>query len=501
MAASLWQTLVNEGLIQGDPSFYEPGGGADEAAYKNAISVALKAASPKQRKTIVDAMFDAGLAEGDRTYWYESRGDEDQNLINTAAGFVGAAPPLQGSAVGTTQGVMSGGTLTKITRGNGLDDLWGITYEVAGIQHVYTFDSYDTMERILGKDPVTKGNLGLLTLQWDEVNDGDTWLLGDAAAFVGQEGSYQMYFSNIMQEAALDAGVRNPGKLGEYLANPDVQRIIAEGEAGGWSQPRIQAELRNTDYYRNVMYPGIDRFLAEGVPNPEGAWREYQNSVSNALSMLGYAKDADGSYASLVGDMLNSGIRADDFNTFAPTFVRAEQSQDYANTLNAWTQRDLGRDLTFDDWFDVLEGTASADLADVVEKATLQFQAERTNTMLAPEQISRLAELTSKTEDEMRVAFSQAEQSLLTVGDQNLARFGLSEQALVNAAFGVETLGADPFSTSGEPLTATEVQRRAFKAAQELGLQDDEKAHFFVGHDDSGRPKREGLAAQAAEVG
>jgi hypothetical protein len=78
-------------------------------------------------------------------------------------------------------------------------------------------------------------------------------------------------------------------------------------------------------------------------------------------------------------------------------------------------------------------------------------------------------------------------------------RYGLSEQALVNSAFGLEGDVPDPLSSDGGVLTAAEVQRRARKAATELGLQDDRKAQFFVGFSPQGTPQRGGLASLAQE--
>ena len=91
----------------------------------------------------------------------------------------------------------------------------------------------------------------------------------------------------------------------------------------------------------------------------------------------------------------------------------------------------------------------------------------------------------------MAVAFTQAEEALLSVGDAYLARYGLDERSLVNAAFGVDTDGT----------TAVEVTRQARKAATELGLQDDMQQGFFVGFDRFGRPNRQGLSASAPEAG
>ena len=426
-------------------------------------------------------------------------GSSDGNINDSSPGTGPVGSVTDGGSI-TTPGFIGGGTLTRVTR-QGQDDLWGMTFVVEGIQHLYTFDSYEAAESILGKNPVTQGSYGFMVLDESDVDDGDTWVLGDAAAFAGQSGSYTGYFADAMEEAALEAGVRNPGKLGEFYSQPEIQRIIAEGAQGDWSDARIQAEIRNTDYYQTTLYPGIKKFLDAGEPNPETAWRRYQADVDASLQALGYERDADGTYASKVGEMLDRGILSSDLNDFAPTFIRAEQSQEFGNVLSQWTQRDLGVTLDFDDWFDVLDGNTSPEIAQTIEKATLAYTASISNTTLDDTTITRLAELTNLSEDQMRLAFSQSEEALLSVGSENLQRYGLTQEALVNAAFGVSSEIVDPLSSDNRPLSAVEVQRRARKAATELGLQDDRKAQFFVGFTEAGRPERQGLAAAAPELG
>ena len=64
---SIWQDLVDGGVIEGDATLYESGE-ASEADYKNAIEVAFKGTEPGSvlRKGLIDAV---GI-EGDVNYWY-----------------------------------------------------------------------------------------------------------------------------------------------------------------------------------------------------------------------------------------------------------------------------------------------------------------------------------------------------------------------------------------------------------------------------------------------
>ena len=528
-----WDSFLN--LIN-DPtsvrSYYLPQSGegidgefAKEGEWANVIDKLFERTKPDstERQQAVDLLDEAGFwaPTDDLDFWVgQDVNDLDKNDLRNAAearfptlfgvddlvnpGNVGVQPvgqerQAEGGAL-SQSGVLSGGTLTRIDRADGTQ-LWGMTYVVNGIEHVFTFDSVEAMQTQLGNDAVTSGKYGFMTMTEDNLNDGDTWLLGDAASMAGQQGSYNVWFGSAMTEAALEAGVRNPGAIGDFLSQPEVQRILAEGAVGEWSDLRIQAELRTTDYFQNTLYPGITTFMNQGIPNPEAAYWSYMNSVTGSLSALGYAQDADGTYKSKIGEMLGAGISASAFNTFTPTFVRAEQSPEFAAALNKWTEQDLGVSITFEDWFDVLAGNAGPELSQVVEKATLTFAAEQTGTSLSDAQISRLAGATEISEAQMRVAFNTAEEALLSVGRRDLARFGLTEEALVSAAFGVESVGSDPLSSDGGAFTAAEVQKRARKAAKELGIQDDRKAQFFVGFDSFGAPTRQGLSASAPEFG
>ena len=82
---NFWNQMVSQGLISGDPNYYISGG-AQPAEYQHALTVALAGADPAQRKLIVDYLFDSGAAQGDRTYWYESRGAEDKDLTAVFGG-------------------------------------------------------------------------------------------------------------------------------------------------------------------------------------------------------------------------------------------------------------------------------------------------------------------------------------------------------------------------------------------------------------------------------
>lgn len=345
------------------------------------------------------------------------------NIVNGTVVPQGEGPP---------SGIMSGGTFTIIKSRSDEPDKYAMTYVVDGVQHVYMFDSLESAAAIMG-DPHANGSMVIYD---DSLDDGDTWVMGPAESLSGQDGSYQVYFGDIMKEAALEAGVRDPNKLSALYADPKVQQLMAEQATAGHSDEWLWAEIRQTDVYL-ALYPGIDVILKRGSTNPEAEWRQYYNDTSSSLKAMGMEPGADGSYDQYMGEMLVAGIDADELAAYAPVYVRAKESPQYAAALNEWVKYETGSELTFDQWVDVMAGTSDPQIAAIVERATIQFQGEQRTSSLTPEQIKRIADQTQLSEAQIVVAFSNAEEMLLSVGTPYLERYGLTEEMLVNAAFGI----------------------------------------------------------------
>ena len=388
-----------------------------------------------------------------------------------------------GDSTGSVRGVLAGGTLVEVKRDDGTS-YFAISYDVNGSTHLYSFGSEAQAEKASG--PLSAAT----TLTEDEVTDvnSDFHLIGDAAGVTGLEGDYATWFDGIMGEASREAGIRNPGMLGRFAADKDIMKIMAQSQAGDWGDEQTQAEVRRTDFYLNVLYPGIDKILETGIGNPEDAWKSYNNSVEATLASLGYARDEDGSFRSKIGEMLKMGIGDEEFVEASGVFVRAEQSEQFKGILNQWVQDATGKEVTFEEWFDVLAGTSTPELDSIVEKATIQFQAENANIILDPTAIARIAELTQFSEQAVGTAFSSVEQTLLQLGDVGLSRYSLSVQKLVDATLDI-----------GEDAAAT--RRLAGKTIRELGLADDDKDQFFTGFSQRGAPIKTGLLAAAPEAG
>ena len=422
-----------------------------------------------------------------------SEEEAEQVILGGNEGGINFSDLAGRTGTGTTGagGFIGGGELVKVSRG-GQADLWGMKFSAAGgVEHIYTFGSEAEMEAILGDGAAT--SQGFSIVSEEDLNQGNLWVMGDAAMFAGQEGTYGAWWDDLVTETAFRSGVSDPGRLGDYMRDPEVARLMAQGAQAGWTGPQLQAELRKTDYYLNTLYPGIKNILDKGdTLNPEAAWKEYSATVEESLRLLGYEPDENGSYAAEIGRMLDAGIEQDDFVTIAPMFKRAQENPELAEALDFWLDDVAGRDVNFDDMFDAVAGLDTGELSDAIEKATIQFHANSRGTILTPDQIRRLADLSDLSEDQISRAFSSNEEAVLALGTRGLAKVGLTEQDLISAAFDIQ-------AESGS--TAVEIRRLAAKSLKELGLEDDDKASFFTGFNQQGRPIRTGLLAGAPEAG
>jgi hypothetical protein len=485
---------------------YYADGEAQPGEWGNVITTIFQRteAGSSERKAIVSLLEEAGfwVSTDNLDYWVGlDANDPDRAADITSLALAGEnrlpnltydatpwdAPGQPGDQSGGPGAMIGGGDLIRIP---GDVEKWGMRFTLpSGIEHIYTFDSEAAMKASLGNDAVER--LGVTIVPEAELDDGDTWLLGDAAMWAGQEGTYQAYWEGFVQETALASGIRDPGRAGRMANDPKIAQILAEAAQGEWSMARTQAELRQTEYWTEVLYPGIEKFYATGTANPEADWRKYSSDVEENMRLLGIEKDEDGSFTQSIGRMLDGNIEADTFNAYAGIYKRALDNPELAEALNFWMQDAGSGAASFDDIFDVLAGLDTDEVTDAVEKGIIQYHANLSQTSLSAEMITNIANLTQLSEEQIAGAFNFAEEQLLSLGDRGLARYNLSEEKLVNAAF--------ELGTAGE--SANEIRSLAKKTILELGLADDRKAQFFQSFDQSGRPFRPGLVAGAPERG
>jgi hypothetical protein len=79
-----WEWLIQQGLIKAEPNYYPAKASPEEI--NHAIEVAYKAANDEQRKTLVDMIWSEGKATGEKTYWYQNRSGEVQDLAAAYSG-------------------------------------------------------------------------------------------------------------------------------------------------------------------------------------------------------------------------------------------------------------------------------------------------------------------------------------------------------------------------------------------------------------------------------
>lgn len=400
----------------------------------------------------------------------------------------GAAPV---KAEQSYPGLLAGGKVIAVER-PGLPDTYAYAFEYpkgSGSYVSWQFDSLDQIEQAVG--PGWQKTIGFEARSLDWFNKNVTQL-EDIGAVTGLTGNFYAMMDQVGYEAASEAGIRDPSLVGKMLNDPEMQAILAQATFGDLSEEQVMAMKRNTNFWKQELYPGIEN-LYGSTTAPEAAWVNYTRSVEDSLTLLGYERDADGTYKSQIGKMLNQKIEDTTFNEMAPTFLRAEQNAEYANVLSTWNERVNGKSIEFGQWFDVLDGATPAELGDVVELAGLQYQADQQGLGLAPEQIARIGELGDLSEQQAAQAFTQYSQILTSLAGTLGAdpKYDITEDEILSLTTGIKPL-------SGR--SSEEIRRYAAQAAKEAGALDDQKIQFFVGYDPArGTAFRPGLNPLAPE--
>lgn len=415
-------------------------------------------------------------------------GVDDQTVQALIAGQMTFADLGKGATgqLGTPGGVLAGGQTISVKTANGETRYYQV-YEFppgSGQWVAYQYNNREQAEAALGKD-------------FSVTARSDTWfkqnVLAEAAAeeVVGLKGSFQGLVDEVMRDAAARAGLRDPSVVGQIANDPEMQRIMAMATIGNWSPEQILAEQRNTNFWKNTLYPGIEHFYGK-TASPEQAWANYVGNVTPALKQLGYQPDANGSFDAQIKQMLDSGIDDQAFLSQAPVFAQAQQNSDFANVLNQWAQRDLGREIGFNDWFDLLAGESIPELEQLAERASLAYMAQEASAGITDLQVENLAERTDLSQAEAARLFSDFNQAILSLGESGLRRGGLTRDEVLSAAAGLNP-------ETGR--SVEEVRLAVAKLAKEEDLFDEEKISWYVGFGRQGTPERPGISMLAPERG
>jgi len=277
----------------------------------------------------------------------------------------------------------------------------------------------------------------------------------------------------------------------QMLNDQDIQNILAMATFGGWTPEQITAAKRDTHFWKDVLYPGIEKFYGR-TANPEAAWANYSSSVESSLIELGYQRDDDGSFKSTIGELLDGNVEAQTFKDMVPTFIKASQQPEFFNALDQWSNTMLGVDLEFGEWFDLLDGNATPELQEVAQAATLTYQAQTRGTTISNDQISRIVAQTDMNEQQVQSLLGEFDSALTALGERGLGRYDLSRDEILALSAGISP-------ESGRSLE--QIRQKAGQAMREEGLLDDQKISFFVGYDSAkGTPIRPGLNPLAPEV-
>lgn len=498
--------LEANGEGNSDISYYTNGDATAED-YRNIIRVAFERTAPgsPERQAFIDLMSEGGFwAETDNlNYWLDADATDEGNLNDLMNAAEERLPrigdgtdPVTGEfadddtimpegADGELGGILSGGQTMRITR-EGQPDIVVQVYEWptgSGQYTYFQFDSLDQAKAVLGD-----------AFNIDGTHD-ETWLRtnanngGSASEVIGMEGTFEKMMDDIIYESARAAGISDPTILGQYLQDEEIQKIIGDAAIGDWTEAQTTAAIRQTSFYTEVLYPGIDNYYGR-TSNPEAAYALYTQNVTANLYQLGVEADPDGSYKSTIGDLLDSGVSDTALATFTPNYVRATSNDDYRNEMNRWlSAANMPTIDDFDSFFELLAGNAPAEINEVVEMATISYVADNVGLQFTDEIFREVAAETDYSEGALQQIFTDVDRALFALGESGLNNYGLSSADILRAKAGYAMEGKTPAETSA----------LINKVITEQGLSDDPTAKFFTDYNNEGAPIKAGLRASVDE--
>ena len=482
--------------------FYTSGDAGPED-WENLVKLFFDNSEPgsPERAQIIDFLFESGAIQGSKDYWindvsdWNSVGGDQGNITAAFAsgltdGPVITVPVTAGGAedpdapgdVDASQpaGVLGGGILVQVTREN-QEDTYIQMYEYPPGSGRFIAYQYDSLDQALQATPGAQ--IGQIISE-NALND-TVFVVGGAGEIIGEPGTFGGLIDDIVREAAFEAGLGDPTILGEALADPEVQALLATSALDDWSDEQLKAQLRQTAFWTETLYPGIDN-LYSLTDEPEQAYKQYIANIQQAFDQLGIPR---GEQKFKVEQLLDGGVTDTEFVAFAPTYIKALNNEAFGTALQARLINaglaDPGSVIDFEMVLDVLEGTAPVEVMEIVQEANIQFFAERQDITLSSDFISQLAAGSDLQEGQVQQAFNDVARQLIALGNNGLSRYDLT----------VEDVASGNIFQDQEKLLLFR------KAAVEEGAFDDDKADFFVGFNERGAPVREGLKAAAPELG
>ncbi|KKK84821.1 hypothetical protein LCGC14_2779480, partial [marine sediment metagenome] len=309
---------------------------------------------------------------------------------------------------------------------------------------------------------------------------------GDANEVMGIPGTFNGYIDDIAREAGIAAGIDDPTLVGAALKDKDIAIVMAKAAEADWTKLQVKAALRNTDYYKDVLHPGIENFYAQS-DDPEALYAMYKQNVEASLKSLGIPQDPQGGYGSQLASLLDKGVTDTAFATFAATYKQAQTNVGFAGALSKWTERFTGISISsFEDYFDVLAGNSPAEVLEIAEIAGLQFMADNAGFNISDQDLRNISEATSLDQEGAAQLFSRTARDLLALGERGLRRGNLTSQQVLEAEAG---LGGNVEKT----------RLLMSKLAREEGISDDPTATIFTDFNREGAPIKKGLQSSISE--
>lgn len=475
-----WQYLIDQGLISGQAAYYISGEATPEE-YQHAIRTALQSATLDQRKVIVDAAFEAGVAEGDPAYWYAPKGDEDEDFIKATGGFGDAAITDAGGGVKTGQNKESEAeNQTKVGVGGGGSDpetqltilqgremswhfdrssgKWYVEYGLPDSERSIFFEADpDQMDALFGdnKRPVSYSQSSLESLT------------SKGSVFSGNIGEMEGtgYFEDEVRRVktlALDNGV-----LPEWAESTDeIMDIVYIAQSEGKSFDWMLEQISKTQSF-SERFPHIQKIRDAGNLSLSQAitgFLEFEAGVTNAIKGIGGNEGIV--TPAIVGALLDMGHSLQTVTTGVQRFNRMKE---YAPAMQAFNEILIsqGKDpiTELQDMFDFVSGTAGSDIYDIWEASSVAeaasaaglgdlFSAEDAmNYAIQTEGQTSLKDATG--------AFQSAASMLLRLRHQvDVGQFGIEQDDIIDLALG------QPLRSGVSPATLQDNMNRAVLQAQ-----------------------------------
>ena len=384
-------------------------------------------------------------------------------------------------------GFMEGGTIHLVINPEGQEDFYIMEYEYppgSGHSFYYRVGNLESLELVVGPG---MGGGSIPIGQPIQEASLSTWTdAGDANEVMGIPGTFNGYIDDITREAGIAAGIDDPTLVGAALKDKDIAIVMAKAAEADWTKLQVKAALRNTDYYKDVLHPGIENFYAQS-DDPEALYAMYKQNVEASLKSLGIPQDPQGGYGSQLASLLDKGVTDTAFATFAATYKQAQTNVGFAGALSKWTERFTGISISsFEDYFDVLAGNSPAEILEIAEIAGLQFMADNAGFDISDQDLRNISEATSLDQEGAAQLFSRTARDLLALGERGLRRGNLTSQQVLEAEAGI-----------GGNVEKTRLLMS--KLAREEGISDDPTATIFTDFNREGAPIKKGLQSSISE--